>query len=370
MTSQELADDTAIRPLSYVADNPPSVVKKVNLPSDTPILNLATNESSWGASPKVLEAVNQRALSPHRYPDPSSTELREAIGKFYDLDPVRIVCGNGSEELLDGIARVYARPGDEILFSEYGFLQFPIVCVRVGATAVKVKAPDLTANVDNLLAGVTDKTKIVFLANPENPTGTYIPATEVKRLRDNLPRSIVLVIDSAYAEYVDDPAYTDGLELVEDFENVIVTRTFSKAWGLAGLRVGWAYCAESMAFALNTMRGIGNVNGLAQAGAVAALQDPGHVDMVRRETDKARDKFVADLGRFGVTAVPGAANFVLVKFRSGTNRSAVEAFHHLADAGIIVRTNEDYGLDDYLRITIGTIDEGDRVIAALESFSA
>ena len=357
------------RPVAYIEGIGLSVVKKVDLPKDVDILNLATNESSFGASQAVLNAIREQAEKPHRYPDPLSTELRHAIGQHFDLEADQIVCGNGSEELLDGIGRIYARPGDEILFSEYGFLQFPIVAYRVGATAIKAPSPNLTANVDTLLENVTDRTKILFLANPENPTGTYIPASEVRRLRDNLPRRIVLVVDSVYCEYVDDPDFTDGLELVEGHNNVIVIRTFSKAWGLAGLRVGWAYCSASMAAALNTMRGIGNVNAMAQAGAVAALSDPSHVDKVRRETDQARKKFIKDLSRFGVTMVPGAANFVLVKFpATQTNRKAVDAFRHLVSEGIIVRTNEDYGLDDYLRITIGTIEECDQVIDSLDRF--
>lgn len=361
-------DDASLKPQAYIAEGAPTVIKKGGPPAGVPVLNLAINESSFGASPAVLEAIAKRSREPNRYPDPSSTELRETIGRVFGLDPARVTCGNGSEEIIDGIARVYARPGDEILFSEFGFLQFPIVAYRTGATAVKSKATDLTTDVDELLKCVTERTKIVFLANPENPTGTYISASEVKRLRDSLPRSVVLVIDSAYCEYVGDTDFTDGLELVEGFENVVVTRTFSKAWGLAGLRVGWAYGPASLISALNTMRGIGNVNALAQAGAVAALGDPGHVEMVRRETDRAREKFVKDLARFGVTCVPGAANFVLVKFRDETNRSAMEAQAHMMSEGILVRTNEDYGLDDYLRITIGTVEECDRVIESLERF--
>jgi len=360
------------KPVSYIAAGAPSVIKAGGVANlDLPILNLATNEPSFGASPLALEAIQKRASDPHRYPDPSSTDLRNAIGKAFDLDPALITCGNGSEEVIDGIARVYARPGDEILFSEYGFLQFPIVCHRTGATAVIAAADGLKTDVDNLLAAVTDKTKIVFVANPDNPTGTWISSAEMRRLRDNLPGHIVLVVDSAYCEYVDDPDFTDGMELVEGHDNVIVTRTFSKAWGLAGLRVGWGYGPASMIGALNLMRGIGNVNAMAQAGAVAALNDPAHVDMVRTKTDEARAKFEKDLQRFGVVTVPGAANFVLVKFPiENTNRRAMDAHRHLAAENIYVRSNEDYGLDDYLRITVGTTEECDRVIDSLERFFA
>ena len=363
---------SAVKPKSYIAAGAPTVIKAGGVRNlDLPILNLATNESSFGASPLVLEAIRNRANDPHRYPDPSSTELREAIGQTFDLDPALITCGNGSEEVIDGIARVYARPGDEILFSEYGFLQFPIVAYRVGATPVKAGASNLKTDVDKLLAAVTDKTKIVYVANPDNPTGTWIPSSEMRRLRDALPRHIVLVVDSAYCEYVSDADFSDGLELVEGHDNVIVTRTFSKAWGMAGLRVGWGYGPAEMIASLNLMRGIGNINAMAQAGAVAALKDPGHVDMVRAKTDEARSKFEADLRQFGVIAVPGAANFVLVKFPTeDTNRRAIDAHRHLAEEGIFVRSNEDYGLDDYLRITVGTIEECDRVIENLKRFFA
>ena len=363
---------TSNKPHSYIAPGAPTVIKAGGVTNlDLPILNLSTNESSFGASPLALKAIQDRAADPHRYPDPSSTDLRTAIGEAFGLDPNLVTCGNGSEEVIDGIARVYARPGDEILFCEYGFLQFPIVAYRVGATPVKAGATDLKTDVDKLLAAVTDKTKIVFVANPDNPTGTWISKSEIRRLRDSLPRHIVLVIDSAYCEYVDDPDFSDGLELVEGFDNVIVTRTFSKAWGLAGLRVGWGYGAAEMIGALNLMRGIGNVNALAQAGAVAALKDPSHVDMVREETDKARAKFDAELQQFGVETVPGAANFVLVKFPTeDTNRRAIDACRHLAEENIFVRSNEDYGLDDYLRITVGTTDECDRVVDSLARFFA
>jgi histidinol-phosphate aminotransferase len=358
------------KPFSYIAPGAPKVVKGGGVANlDLPILNLSTNESSFGASPLAVEAIKDRAAQPNRYPDPASTDLRNAIGEAFGLDPDLITCGNGSEEVIDGIARVYARPGDEILFSEYGFLQFPILAWRTGATAVKAAGDGLKTDVSNLLAAVTEKTKLVLVANPDNPTGTYIPAAEMKRLRDNLPSHVVLVVDSAYCEYVDDPAFTDGLELVAGHDNVIVTRTFSKAWGLAGLRVGWGYGPASMISALNLMRGIGNVNAMAQAGAVAALKDPAHVDMVRTKTDEARNKFEADLKQFGVVAVPGAANFVLVKFPTeDTNRRAIDAHRHLAAENIYVRSNEDYGLDDYLRITVGTIQECDRVIESLQRF--
>jgi histidinol-phosphate aminotransferase len=302
-----------------------------------------------------------------RYPDPASTDLRQAIGRRYDLPPDDLVCGNGSEELLDIIGRLYARPGDEILFSDHGFLQFAIVALRVGATPVRAAERGLTADIDTLLAAVTPRTRILFLANPNNPTGTHVDAAELRRLRDGLPGDVVLVIDSAYAEYVDEPGYSAGHELVVGTDNVIVTRTFSKAFGLAALRVGWAHCPPAMSGVLNRMRGIGNVNAIAQAAAVAALDDLGFVARVRDETARERARLSQALAGLGLDVVPSVTNFVIARFPAGSNRGAAAAIQHLAARDILVRAVEDYDLPDHLRITIGLPAENDRLIEGLAS---
>jgi len=354
-------------PVPYMPEIGKAVVRKIAVAGKQPILDLSLNESSHGASPLATAAATLRCQRLMRYPDPASAALRQAIGRRYGLSPDDLVCGNGSEELLDIIGRLYARPGDEILFTDYGFLQFPIVALRVGATAVRVPERALTADVDALLAGVTARTRILFLANPNNPTGTYVDAAALRRLRDGLPGHVVLVIDSAYAEYVDAPGYSAGHELVAGTENVIVTRTFSKAFGLAALRVGWAHCPPAMTAVLNRMRGIGNVNAIAQEAAVAALDDMDFVARVRDETARERARVTRALDGLGLAVVPGVTNFVIARFPAGSNRGAAAAIAHLAARDIVVRGIEDYGLADHLRITIGRPAENDRLIAGLAS---
>lgn len=356
------------KPEPYIPDIGRAVVKPRLEGKGGTTINLSLNESSFGASPLAVAAAQERCARLNRYPDVASTELRRAIGAHFGLDPDRIVCGNGSEELLDVIARLYARPGDEILFTEYGFIQFPIVTMRVGATPVKAPAPTLRTDVDALLRCITDKTRIIYLDNPNNPCGTYIPAAEVRRLRDGVPSHVVLVIDSAYADYCDSGDYTDGIELVEDLDNVIVTRTFSKAWGLAALRVGWAYASLGMARVMNRMRGIGNVNAIAQATVLAALKDADFVRAVRERTAAERARMTEALTGLGLGVTPSVTNFLMVRFPSDTNHRASAALAHLAEHGIVVRAAEDYGLPDSLRITIGDASENDRVLAALKSF--
>ncbi len=358
------------KPLPYIPDIGMAVVKKVMAESGCELTDLSLNESSYGASPLALEAALARSHSLNRYPDPASAALRAAIGETHGLDPARIVCGNGSEELIDLLARIYARPGDEILYTEYAFMQFPIVTVRVGATAVTAPETGLTADVDALLARLSERTRIVFLANPNNPTGTYIPKDEVRRLRDGLPSTVVLVIDSAYAEFATADDYSVGNELVDDAagENVVVTRTFSKAYGLAALRVGWAYCSASMARVMNRMRGIGNVNAIAQVAALAALGDQDFVARVRDRTAAERERLGRALQAMGLSIVPSAANFLMVRFPDDTNHRAGAALAHMAGRRIVLRPVDDYGLDDYLRITLGLPAEIDAVIEGLKDF--
>ena len=356
------------RPHPYIPEIGKAVVKQAAAAPDRPLTDLSLNESSYGASPLAAAAAAARAKRLHRYPDPVSTALREAIGRRYDLDPDKIVCGNGSEELLDAVGRIYARPGDEILFTEYGFMQFPIVAMRVGATSVTAPERELVADVDALLAQVSERTRIVFIANPNNPSGTYITADAMRRLAAGLPRSVVLVIDSAYAEYVDAADYSAGMELVDNAENVIVTRTFSKAFGLAALRVGWGYCAASMAGVINRIRGIGNVNAIAQEAAIAALDDGDFVRRVRDDTAAERLRLSQALTEAGLAVVPSVTNFVMVRFATNSNHTAGAAQAHLLADGIVVRTADDYGLGDHLRITLGLPAENDAVIDALRTF--
>ena len=359
---------SASAPEPYVPDTGMTVVKKVAVPPGVPLVQLSLNESHLGASPRAVAAAKARADTLPRYPDPTSTALREAIGRRLGLDPDHLVCGNGSEELLDVIGRAYARPGDEILFTAHGFIQFPIVAMRVGATPRRAPERTCVADVDALLARVTPRTKVTFLANPNNPTGTTLGVEALRHLRDTLPGHVVLVLDSAYAEYATQPDYTAGHELVAGTENVVVTRTFSKAYGLAALRVGWAHCPPSMARVLNRLRGIGNVNALAQEAAIAALDEPGWVERVRDEVARMREHLTREYRALGLEPLASQTNFITVRFPARDGRTAADAHAFLAGRGIIVRRVDDHGLGDFLRITIGTDEENRRLLDGLRAF--
>ncbi len=332
------------------------------------LINISSNESAFGASERALEAYAHAAATLRRYPEIDARSLRQALAAHYGLESERIICGTGSDQIIDLIALAYAGVGDEVIYSAHGFQMYPIAAHAVGAMPVAAPETDLTADVDALLAAVSERTRILFLANPNNPTGTYVSKDEVRRLRDGLPGSIVLVIDSAYAEYVDEADYSEGNELVEGVENVVVTRTFSKAFGLAALRVGWAYGSESLIGVMNRMRGIGNVNAIAQEAALAALGDLDFVRRVREETAKERERLSKALAGLGLAVVPSAANFVMARFPSDTNHRAGAALAHMAGRGIILRAVDDYGLGDYIRFTIGLPEENDAVIEGLKSF--
>ena len=234
-------------------------------------IRLASNESALGPSPMAIAAYRALADEIHRYPDGGSVDLRAALGRYHGLDPERIVCGAGSDELIALLIRAYAGVGDEVLYSRHGFLMHPIGARSVGATPVAVPEQDLTADVDGFLARVTDKTRIVFIANPNNPTGTYLSAEQLARLHRGLPRHVVLAIDAAYAEFVNRNDYEPGIALVNRADNVVMLRTFSKIYALAGLRLGWAYCPPAIADVLNRIRGPFNVSLAAQAAGVAAV---------------------------------------------------------------------------------------------------
>ena len=239
---------------------------------------LSSNENPLGASPAAREAFLAAATSLERYPDGGATLLREAIAATYGLSAERIICGNGSDEILAMVANAYLRPGDEAIFTEHGFLVYRIVTLAAGATPVVAPETDLAADVDRILAAVTERTRVVFLANPNNPTGSYLPVQEVRRLREGLPGSVLLVIDAAYAEYVRRNDYESGIELVATRDDTIMTRTFSKIHGLAALRLGWAYAPPAVIDALHRVRGPFNVNAPAIAAGAAAIADRAHVE--------------------------------------------------------------------------------------------
>jgi histidinol-phosphate aminotransferase len=332
------------------------------------IHKLSSNESPLGASPRATEAFRAAAGSLSLYPDGSASRLREAIGRRYGLDPAQIICGNGSDDLLHLIAEAYLEAGDEAVHSEFGFLEYPIVIRASGATPVVAIEKDLTADVDALLAAVTPRTKVVFLANPNNPTGTYLSFAEVKRLHAGLPPHILLVLDAAYAEYVLRNDYAAGIELAATCDNVVMARTFSKIYGLANLRLGWVYGPAHVINALNRIRGPFNVNGAAIEAGVAAIADTAHIDNAVAHNERWLPKLTREISALGIRVTPSVGNFLLLRFPCENGRGAGDADLYLSSHGYILRAVEAYGLPDCLRLTIGTDEANEGVIAQLANF--
>ncbi|MFM5883848.1 MAG: pyridoxal phosphate-dependent aminotransferase [Novosphingobium sp.] len=333
------------------------------------LVKLSANENPLGSSPQAL-AARAAAQVPSLYPDGDSTALRQVIGRLHGIDPALIVMGTGSGELLHTATGAYAGPGDEVLYSQYAFSLYEIVARRCGAQPVEASARDYANDVDALLAAVTPRTRVLLLANPNNPTGTFLPASEIARLHAGLPADVLLVLDQAYAEYVA-PDQDDGsLALAAHHANVLVTRTFSKAYGLAGERVGWGTGSAEVVGVLNRIRGAFNVSNSAQATALAALQDQAFVEHSRLHNAAERARFVTAidaLGNHGLRAVPSEANFVLVLFEGAL--SAVTALNGLAARGYIVRHLPGQGLGHALRITVGTREQMDAIAAILRELA-
>jgi histidinol-phosphate aminotransferase len=334
-----------------------------------PLIKLSANENPLGTSPAALTA-RSGAGEPSRYPDPDSTALRQAIGALHRIDPARIVCGTGSDELLNLAAQGFAGSGDEVLFSRFSFAVYDIAARRCGATPVESADADYAADIPALLACVSERTRVVFLANPNNPTGSTLTAQQVEQIHAGLPRDVLLVLDQAYAEYLA-PAEDDrGLALAAAHANVLVTRTFSKIYGLAGERIGWATGHPDLIGVLNRIRGPFNVTISGQAAAVAALGDQKFVERSREENARVRRRFVdalAALGNHGVRPLPSKANFVLVEF--GGALTAQAACEGLIDHGYATRWLPGQGLPHCLRITIGSEEQMDDVAAVLRQLA-
>ena len=334
-----------------------------------PLIKLSANENPLGTSPQAL-AARAEAAAPALYPDPDSSELRAAIGALHGIEPARIVCGTGSGELLTVAAGAFAGPGDEVLYVRYGFSLYEIAARRCGATPVEAPDADYGTNVDALLACVTERTRVVFIANPNNPTGSYLSAAEVARLHAGLPPHVLLVLDQAYAEYVAPEDDDGGLDLAARTENVLVTRTFAKPYGLAAERVGWATGAPGLVAALNRIRGPFNVSSTAQATALAALADQDFVRNSREHNREMRTRFataIEALGNHGLRVVASEANFLLVLFEGALTAEA--ALHGLGERGYIVRHLPGQGLPQALRITIGTAAQMDEIAACLRDLA-
>ena len=356
---------TAPKPQPGILDIAPYKGGEAAVPGVTKVHKLSSNETPMGPSPKGMAAFQKLAGELHRYPDGNVEILRNALAKHYGVPAENLVCSNGSDEMISLICASYVGPGDEVVYSQYGFMMYPIATQARGATPVVAKEKNFTADVDAILAAVTPKTKVVFLTNPNNPTGTYIPASELKRLREGLPAGVLLVIDAAYAEYVSRNDYSNGMELVAGRDDTMVLRTFSKIYGLAALRLGWAYCPAAVADVLHRVRGPFNVTAPAIAAGVAALEDAAHIERAVAHNEKWLPWMTEQIQRIGLKVTPSIGNFVLIHFPAGKG-AAADAF--LKARSIILRPVGAYGLPDALRLTIGTEADNRAVIAALADF--
>lgn len=333
------------------------------------VIKLSSNEGALGPSPAAMRALAETAVDIHRYPDGGGTALREAIGRAHGLDPGRIVCGAGSDDLLCLLTRGYVGPGDQVLTHAHAFVMYRLIGLSVGAEVVEAPERQLTADVDSLLAAVTPTTRIVFIANPNNPTGTYIPEAGLQRLRAGLSDDVLLVIDAAYAEYVTRNDYAAGEALVDRGQNTVMTRTFSKIYGLGGVRLGWAYCPQDVADVLNRIRGPFNVGTPAQAAGIAAVED---TDFLARSRDHnaAWLPWIAErIAATGLKVTPSAGNFVLVECPEEEGRNVEAALVHLSRHGLIPRSVAGNRLPNHIRITVGLEDEMRTLVDAIEAFT-
>lgn len=331
------------------------------------IIKLSSNEGAFGPSPRAIDALKNMAADMHRYPDGGCEALRTKLAAIHGIRKDGIVCGNGSDEIITFLVQSYAGAGDEVLYSAHGFLMYGITARAFGATPITAPEKKLKAHADALLKAVTDKTKIVFLANPNNPTGTLWTNDEVVSFRKALREDILLVLDCAYAEYVTDPSYLDGgLELVERLDNVVVTRTFSKAYGMGGMRLGWGYCPPAIADVLNRVRGPFNVSSAAQVAGLAALEDTDFLRAVVEHNTHIREKSTRALQEMGLNVIPSHGNFLLVGFK--TAEKAEDCRLSLKADGILVRQVGSYGLPDYLRISLGTDEEMALTLASIKAY--
>jgi histidinol-phosphate aminotransferase len=352
----------------------PYVPGRSAAPGAAKVFKLSSNESPLGPSPKALAALDEAKASLSLYPEGSARQLREEIGAFYGLEPSRIVTsGDGSDALLTLLAGVYLRPGDEVIFSRHAFLVYKIA--TLANSAVPVMVPETTTNsvikvdVDKMLAAVTPRTRMVYIANPNNPTGSFLTVAEMARLHAGLPEHVLLVIDAAYSEYVTAKDYEAGMDLSLRHPNVVMTRTFSKLYGLAGLRIGWMHASSAVCEAVNRVRGPFNTTAMQQLVGIAALKDRDHFWAAVRHNNQWLPWITAEIRKTGLRVGDSAANFVLIHFQQGEkSASAADAF--LMKHGVILRAVANYGLPDCLRMTVGTEEQNRMAVSLLQEFMA
>ena len=350
-------------PKSGIMDIAPYVGGESGIAGQSDVLALSSNEGALGPSPKAQAAVSALAGKLAHYPDGSGAKVKAAIQRRYGYAPNRLAIGSGSDELIALLTKAYAGEGDEVLFSEHGFLMYKLSAMTVGAKPVAAPESQYRASVQTLLGHVTEATRILFLANPNNPTGTYLTGNELRELHAGLPSNVLLVVDAAYAEYADEiDDYDNGAHLVEQASNVVMLRTFSKIYGLAGLRVGWAYADSEIISVIDRVRGPFNVSALGQAAATAAMDDTDHLAACKEANATVLPWFEKQLDGLGMAYVPSVGNFVLVEANGG-DAAGLDA--HLKSRGIIARRMEAYGLPRHLRISLGTKAQMERVVAAL-----
>lgn len=344
----------------------PYVAGESELPGANRTVKLSSNEGAFGVPPSAQAAIIAAATESYRYPDGGANRLRAAIGRRWGLNPNRIVCGAGSDDLLYQFCLSYGGPGRDIIMSAHGFSIYYIAGIYAGSRVIKVPERNMTADLDAMLAAVSPATRLVFLANPNNPTGSMVASEEVARFRAALPPEVLLVLDSAYAEYVTHPAYDAGVKLVDATANTVMTRTFSKVYGLGGMRIGWCYAPPAVVDVLNRVRGPFNVSVAAQAAAIAALSEPNWVEESCAHNAEYRPKLTAGIEAAGLKVWPSEGNFVLVDLETIDAADAADAF--LRMSGIIVRKVGGYGLPHCLRVTVGTAEEVGLVVDAFAEF--
>jgi histidinol-phosphate aminotransferase len=360
----ELAMNDAIRPQPGIMDIALYQGGKAHVSGVANVVKLSSNENPFGPSDKAKEAFAKSVHQLHRYPSTDHAALRQAIAETHRLDAGRIICGVGSDEIIHFLCQAYAGPGDEVLYTEHGFLMYKISAMAAGATPVEVAERERTTDVDALLAACTERTKLVFIANPNNPTGTMISAGEVARLARGLPPQAILVLDGAYAEYVE--GFDAGLSLVEAMPNVVMTRTFSKIYGLGGLRIGWGYGPQAIIDVLNRIRGPFNLSNTQLETAEAAVRDQDYVAKCRAENARLRHWLAEALAEVGVPSDTSMANFVLARFASTEEAEACDDY--LQGQGLIVRRVASYNLPHCLRITVGDEASCRRIAYAVGQF--